>query len=73
MRLAGSRGRYPYHRGRHLKVLVDLFVYADETWTRAHEGGVTVYGDRERVFRARGPVARDRSVWAKASRLVMLI
>jgi hypothetical protein len=36
MRLAGSRGRYPYHRGRHLKVLVDLFVYADESGT--HKG-----------------------------------
>ena len=33
-RLSGSSGKYPYRHGRHLKVVVDLFVYADESGTQ---------------------------------------
>ena len=29
--LAGSRGPYPYHEGKHLIVAIDLYAYADES------------------------------------------
>lgn len=31
--LTGSSGKYPYRIGRHLKVVLDLYVYADESGT----------------------------------------